>query len=202
MTKDNWLFLDTSVAQELFFPKMKKIRVKNIQQQRLYGPTSSNYFWFQYPHHLEYLETLKVEFYCSFDFTNFPFDQHKCNINFGSLGVSIKYIRLSPTKIIYSGNSTKFGGKMMKISSTRIPFDMKVESTEPFNILDAGYNYSHAGFKLYFYRNEIGGLLSGFYLPTGLLAIMSMISFGINPEVVKAYMYKWFFYSLMSLVAY
>jgi len=70
------------------------------------------------------------------------------------------------------------------VSSTRIPFEMNVESMESFNILDAGYNYSHAGFRIYFYRNIVGGLLSGFYLPTGLLSLISMISFGINPEVV------------------
>ena len=83
-------------------------------------------------------------------------------------------------------NALKLGDEILNVSSTRIPFEMNVESMESFNILDAGYNYSHAGFRIYFYRNIVGGLLSGFYLPTGLLSLISMISFGINPEVVRA----------------
>ena len=57
------MFLDSSIGAEIFFPAIKKLRVKSIQQQRLYGPTTNNYFWFRYPHHFEYLETLKVEFW-------------------------------------------------------------------------------------------------------------------------------------------
>ena len=60
-----------------------------------------------------------------------------------------------------------------------------MESTQPFTIFDAGYNYSHAGLRLYFVRYKIGGLMSGFFGPTGLFALLSMISFGINPEVVR-----------------
>ena len=169
---------------------MKKIRVKTIQKQKLYAPTLDSYFWFRYPHHLEYLETLKVEFYCSFDLANFPFDQHKCDMNFGSAGVSITYLKLLPTKVIYSGIETKYGGNPLNVSSTRIPFEIKVESSETFNILDAGYNYSHAGLKMYFKRSRIGGIISGFYGPTALFALLSMISFGISPDVVRIHFIK------------
>ena len=62
---------------------------------------------------------------------------------------------------------------------------IQVESMQPFTILDAGYNYSHAGLRLYFVRYKIGGLMSGFFGPTGLFALLSMISFGISPEVVR-----------------
>ena len=66
-----------------------------------------------------------------------------------------------------------------------LTFKIQVESTQPFTILDAGYNYSHAGLRLYFVRYKIGGLISGFFGPTGLFALLSMISFGISPEVVR-----------------
>ena len=66
-----------------------------------------------------------------------------------------------------------------------LDFKIQVESTQPFTILDAGYNYSHAGLRLYFVRYKIGGLMSGFFGPTGLFALLSMISFGISPEVVR-----------------
>ena len=94
-------------------------------------------------------------------------------------------MRLLPTEIIYSGAETKFGGEPLEVSSTRIPFEMKVESTQPFNVLDVGYNYSHAGFRIYFKRSKIVGIFSAFYGPTGLFGFLSMISFGINPDVVS-----------------
>ena len=94
-------------------------------------------------------------------------------------------LRLLPTEIKYGNSEIKFGDKPLAVTSTRIPFDIKVESTQPFNVLDAGYEYSHAGFRLYFKRTKIGGLLSGFFGPTGLFALLSMISFGINPDVVR-----------------
>ena len=125
-TRDNWLFLDSSIGAEIFFPAMKKLRVKSIQKQQLYGPTTSNYFWFRYPHHFEYLETLKVEFYCSFDFKDFPFDRHQCDINFGSSGVSTNYLKLLPTKILYSGEETQLGDKRLNVSSSRIPFKVQI----------------------------------------------------------------------------
>ena len=125
-TRDNWLFLDSSIGAEIFFPAMKKLRVKSILKQQLYGPTSSNYFWFRYPHHFEYLETLKVEFYCSFDFKDFPFDRHQCDINFGSSGVSTNYLKLLPTKILYSGEETQLGDERLNVSSSRIPFKVQI----------------------------------------------------------------------------
>ena len=94
-------------------------------------------------------------------------------------------MRLQPTEIIYSGAVTKFGDEPLVVTSTRIPFEMKVQSTQPFNVLDAGYEYSHAGFRIYFKRTDVTGLLSGFYGPTGLFALLSMISFSINPDVVS-----------------
>ena len=120
------MFLDSSIGAEIFFPAIKKLGVKNIQHQRLYGPTTNNYFWFQYPHHFEYLETLKVEFYCSFDFKDFPFDQHQCDINFGSSGVSTAYLKLLPTKILYSGEKTELGDRRLNVSSSRIPFKVQI----------------------------------------------------------------------------
>ena len=125
-TRDNWLFLDSSIGAEIFFPAMKKLRVKSILKQQLYGPTSSNYFWFRYPHHFEYLETLKVEFYCSFDFKDFPFDRHQCDINFGSSGVSTNYLKLLPSKILYSGEETQLGHERLNVSSSRIPFKVQI----------------------------------------------------------------------------
>lgn len=71
------------------------------------------------------------------------------------------------------------------MDGTRLPFDIEMKSMETFGILDAGYNYSYAGMAVHFSRNGIGTLLGGFYAPTTVFQVLSLISFNINPEVVS-----------------
>ena len=71
------------------------------------------------------------------------------------------------------------------MDGTRLPFDVEMKSMETFGILDAGYNYSYAGMAVHFSRNGIGTLLGGFYAPTTVFKVLSLISFNINPEVVS-----------------
>ena len=71
------------------------------------------------------------------------------------------------------------------LDGTRLPFDIEMKSMKTFGILDAGYNYSYAGMAVHFTRNGIGTLLGGFYAPTTVFKVLSLISFNINPEVVS-----------------
>ena len=50
--------------------------------------------------------------------------------------------------------------------------------------LCAGYDYSYAGLTIHLKRNKLGLLIGSFYVPTGIFAMLSMISFAINPEMV------------------
>ena len=80
-----------------------------MNAQKGYGPTVSHYYWFQYPHHLEYHETLKVTVYCSFDFGNFPFDSHACRFNFGASDNADYNLNLLPSTILHHDKSTRLG---------------------------------------------------------------------------------------------
>ena len=71
------------------------------------------------------------------------------------------------------------------LGESRLPFDIELNSMRPFGILDAGYNYSYAGMTVSFTRNGIGHLVGGFYGPTTVFKVLSLISFNINPEVVS-----------------
>lgn len=184
--KSRWLYLDQSKANELFFPKMKVLNAKSVTRHKGYGPTDSHYFWFQYPHHLEYKETMKATVYCSFDFGSFPFDEHTCNFNFGASDNADYNTVLLPTEVLHGDLKTRLGDTdHVSIAEPRVPFTIGMKSMEPFSILDAGYNYSMAGMKIEFDRNGLGLLLGGYFSPTALFAFLSTISFFINPEVVS-----------------
>ena len=70
------------------------------------------------------------------------------------------------------------------MEGSRLPFDIELKSMNTFGVFDAGYNYSYAGMAVHFSRNGLGLLLGGFYGPTTVFKVLSLISFNINPEVV------------------
>ena len=125
-------------------------------------------------HHFEYKELLKIELFCNFDFDNFPFDSHDCDLFFGSNYLSNNYVKLQPPKI---GNSEFF--------ETDLPFEIRIQELEAFNINIVGYNYSHSGCKLHLKRNTIGPIVAKFYGPIALFSTLSLMSFSINPKVVS-----------------
>ena len=62
-----------------------------------------------------------------------------------------------------------------------------MESLDEFHIFEDGYNYPFTGIKLVFTRNNLGLLAGGFYFPTLVFSLLSLLSFAIKPEVVSYY---------------
>ena len=72
-----------------------------------------------------------------------------------------------------------------------VPFDIRIESISPFNIPLDGFNYSHAGLKLYLERNSVSLLIGSFYGPTSIFSLLSMFSYCINVDsVIKNLIWK------------
>ena len=67
-------------------------------------------------------------------------------------------------------------------------FKIEVETKKPWDIEIDGYNYSHTGMRIHLYRHDLGLLMGGFYLPMALFSTLSLISFAVNPEVVRMYL--------------
>ena len=42
------------------------------------------------------------------------------------------------------------------IDSSNVPYDVKIESISPFNVLTNDYNFSYIGIQLVFHRNSLG----------------------------------------------
>ena len=50
--------------------------------------------------------------------------------------------------------------------------------------MDNGFNYASAGIKIYLRRKSLGLLFGSFYAPTATFAMLSMLSYCINPDMV------------------
>ena len=98
-----WFQITNEIEGDLFFPKISFENLKSLEKQLQYGVRSQEYYWMNsldLNRHFEYYEIFKVNSYCNFDFSEFPFDDHICNLIFGSSAVSELFIKfVKPTLI-------------------------------------------------------------------------------------------------------
>ena len=110
--------IDEDDQKEVFFPALQFNGAKKVERIVTYGPSPNTaYFWFLYPKLLwyqlypkmmEYQQVLKITTYCSFDFTSYPFDSHKCDFNFGMKEITSKSMQLNATLVRYMQHTTKY----------------------------------------------------------------------------------------------
>ena len=74
---------------------------------------------------------------------------------------------------------------LLTVQQSRLPFNITLESLEEFPILEEGRNHSYTGVKMVFRRNNLSLLAGGFYFPTLVFSLLSLLSFAIKPEVVS-----------------
>ena len=176
-------------ASKIFSPNLKILNAQELTRERKFGTTDSDYFWFNLPHQLEIQQTFKVTIYCSFDFSYFPFDSHYCDFTHGSSKLSNNYLYLSHAWIRYGLKVAKHVKKPIHVEQSHLPFDIILESKETFTVFEAGFNYSFAGMGIHLKRNSLGLLIGGFYGPTAIFTLLSLISFTINPDIVTFIIY-------------
>ena len=73
-------------------------------------------------------------------------------------------------------------------------FEVKLKPLSSFEVEISGNNYSYTGVIFSLKRKNMGQLDSGYYYPTSAFAILSMISYLINPDVVRITFLKHFFF--------
>ena len=66
-----------------------------------------------------------------------------------------------------------------------LPFDISFETLEPEERFLAGFEYSYAGVRIYLKRNDFKLMVGSFYGPTAMFSMLSLISFSINPDIVR-----------------
>jgi hypothetical protein len=69
-----------------------------------------------------------------------------------------------PTEVGFKSQNLKIGEGFLLLNQTRLPFDISMESLEPFFISFDGYNFSSAGLRLSFIRNRFYILIGGYIM--------------------------------------
>ena len=64
--------------------------------------------------------------------------------------ISVKYLQMIPTEVGFKSQNLKIGEGFLLLNQTRLPFDISMESLEPFFISFDGYNFSSAGLRFTF----------------------------------------------------
>ena len=136
---------------------------------------------------MEYGEQFQLTFFCHFDYSSFPFDSHECKIEYGDENYGVDDLKVNTSTIIYHAfkSKTSFGDSPIILDRNMpFPYEFHLESLQPFETVydDA---YSHSGVLIKLKRNSIGQLITGYYYPTTSFALLSMISYLINPEKVS-----------------
>ena len=181
-----WYAINEFDQTQIFNPTLEISGTKTIIRTRKYGATDKDYFWYFHPDNkMEYQQSLKVILYCSMDFKHFPFDHHYCDLNFGSAENSINLLKMNATTIDYKNQSLSYGEGLLLMKQSRLPFDIALESLESFEYIQVGIKLSYAGMRIYLTRNDFGVLIGGYYGPTIIFSMLSLVSYSIKADVVS-----------------
>ncbi len=96
-----WYEIKDTEKDLVWRPAVGFLNVFDIQKLLEYGGTYASSYWLQSPHFLEYAETVKVTISCEFDFTNFPFDNHICDMDMGDPIYEVKTLKFANVEVYY-----------------------------------------------------------------------------------------------------
>ena len=114
----------------------------------------------------------------------YPFDKHKCYLRFYNVYSDIDSLKLTPTKLFINSSSTNLTGPSLPIKTYRLPFEITVESIPTGITLNEEWTFVNSGIVFNMKRNDIGQLIGGFFGPTAIFTLISLVSFLIDPDVV------------------
>ena len=127
-----------------------------------------------------------MTFSCHFHLSKFPFDSHKCPIYFEDRRYSTNTLSINDIRVSYAKSWTGVGDDPLILYDLGLPYEFELEAL-PTKEKDIDYNYnvSQAGMVIKIKKRSLGQLLSGYYYPTTSFALLSMVSFLINSDVVR-----------------
>ena len=181
--------IDEDTAKLIWRPKVTFFDVLSVEKNDGVGYKHVPEYYFvpnRQVGELQISEQLKMKFPCNFQFDTFPFDEHECNLTFYERQYYAKTLILNSPIQIFHGNQKCCPNESSALILTdpKSPFKIEVQ-INPFTFLHDGYaTYSISGLKLKLKRDSIELLIGSFFVPTGIFAILSMMSYVINPDVV------------------
>ena len=94
-------------------------------------------------------------------------------------------VKLNAATINYGTDYSTKGDPAIILNDLPFPFQFELESLPVFEQILEEVTYTYTGMLMRLKRKSLGQLLSGYYYPTATFAILSMVSFLINPDVVS-----------------
>ena len=187
MVREDWESL-------LWRPWLEFENILSFEKTQYFGGTKSFSFWmWKHPKTnggMAYVEDLQITFFCQFQFIDYPFDSHDCTLNYSdkTLGL-MNNVTLTPAKINFGNIQHKLGDDPIILD--HLPFELKLTSLPSFNkIGGSGQAISTTGMHLKMKRKDFGKLLASYYYPMASFAVLSLISFLINPDIVSYSYYQ------------
>ena len=189
---------DDPNVESIWRPTIAFGRLLDYKKTKLYGGDKPFSFWYVKEglhKRIVYREEVQLSFSCPFSYTNYPFDSHLCTLEFGSTNLPTIAVRLKPSSITYDQVVPPIKHNLADdpiiLSDLPHPFQFEFNLT-PASVKMSGYNYSysHAGMEIKMKRKTLGKLLTGYYYPMAAFALLSMISFLVNADVVSKCFYN------------
>ena len=171
--------------------KQNSILFKNslgAEKDATFGQGAYQYFWYVPPHLMLFADVITQIVSCEMDFSLFPFDQHSCDMVFYLTQHRSDLVMFESPIIFLNDKNVTVDDEPLSIPSQRLPYTLYVESLETSTTFSMIYTRAATGVRFHFSRNTIGLLLGGYYIPTGVFAFLSLVSFIIKPEVVPGRM--------------
>ena len=110
----------------------------------------------------------------------------KCDLNFGDAASTDMFLMLNASMAGYQNQKVNYGEELLKVNQSRLPFDISLESLKPFMHVDfAGWKISYAGIRIHLSRNNFGQLVGGYYGPTIIFSLLSLVSYSIKADIVS-----------------
>ena len=75
--------------------------------------------------------------------------------------------------------------EIIQVEQSDLPFHVELESLEQFNSTLTGNNYSSTGMRIHIERNNLGLLIGGYYGPTTIFVLLSLVSYSIDADMVS-----------------
>ena len=179
------MIVSSDINANIWKPNLKFENVMKYERSQSYGHTGSFTLWYLGYHLMEYTEVAVLKLFCNFDFTDFPFDAHECNLTYGDGIYESDVIWLNSAIVKFDEKETKPGEDPIVINSLPYPFEFQLTSLKSYEKKLNHFKHSATGMILKLERNSLGMLASRYYYPTGSFAILSLISFLINPDIVS-----------------
>ena len=156
------------------------------EENKISGKTksSTNLFYQRDTGYIWYFNSFRLTFSCAFHFAHFPFDSHECSMRYGDAFGQIPNVIFEPPKLMYGDWKSVIDEEPIILNGLT-QFEVKLKPLSSFEVEISGNNYSYTGVIFSLKRKNMGRLDSGYYYPTSAFAILSMISYLINPDVVR-----------------